>query len=342
MGYTQEIFEEARKKLYLRKVNAQQEFEKKQKILYSKSSRAAEIESELALTGIRAAKAVAKGGNAKLELLKLRERNEALRKELRCIINNFGFPDGYFKIKYFCPLCQDNGFIDGKMCKCMKELLRKECYNKLNESSALSLSSFGTFSLEYYSETPLKFGGASPKKRMSLILEYCKDYSKDFSKNSPSLLFTGNTGLGKTHLSLAIAREVINKGYGVLYTSAQSLVSKMEKEKFKSYTDISDVEGCFINCDLLIIDDLGTEFSTAFSSSCIYNIINSRIIKSKPTIISTNFTMKELEKTYAQSTVSRIIGNNIRLEFLGSDVRQKLLKKRLGRISESSELKKDI
>lgn len=339
MGYTQEMFEEASKKLYIRKIIAQKEYEKKQKILYSKSSRASEIKSELALTGVRAAKAVARGGNAKLELLRLREKNETLNKELNCIINNLGFANDYFEIKHFCSLCQDDGFIDGKMCRCMKELLRKECYRRLNEASALSLSSFENFSLDYYSETPIKLGGSSPRKRISLILDYCKNYSKNFSKNSPSLLFTGNTGLGKTHLSLAIAGEVIKKGYGVLYNTAQDLVSKIEREKFKPGSDIDEVERCFTDCDLLIIDDLGTEFSTAFSNSCIYNIINSRIIKSKPIIISTNFTMKELEKTYAQSTVSRIIGNNIRLEFLGSDVRQKLLKKKLGRIAESIESK---
>ena len=171
VGYTQEMFEEASKKLYLRKISAQKEFEKKQKILYSKSSRAAEIESELALTGVRAARAVAKGGNVKLELLHLREKNESLRKELSFIINKLGFPDGYFKIKYFCSLCKDDGFIDGKICRCMKELLRKECYRKLNETSVLSLSSFGAFSLDYYSEVPLKTGGSSPRKRMGLILK---------------------------------------------------------------------------------------------------------------------------------------------------------------------------
>ena len=139
---------------------------------------------------------------------------------------------------------------------------------------------------------------------------------------------TGNTGLGKTHLSLAIAREAINKGFGVIYTSTQNMISNMEKEKFRGYVVSNESEKHYADCDLLIIDDLGTEYATSFSSAAVYNVINSRIMRGKPTIISTNLSMRELEKYYTQRMVSRIIGNNIRLEFLGSDVRQKYMKMR--------------
>ena len=134
----------------------------------------------------------------------------------------------------------------------------------------------------------------------------------------------GATGLGKTHLSLAIARAAIGKGFGVIYCSAPNIIGKLEKERFRSArgsTDESDVY--LLECDLLILDDLGTEFPTSFSSSTIYNMINSRLMASRPTIISTNLTMRELEKQYSQRLVSRIMGNHVRLEFLGSDVRQK-------------------
>ena len=141
-------------------------------------------------------------------------------------------------------------------------------------------------------------------------------------------MLTGGTGLGKTHLSLSIAREVINKGFGVIYGSAQNIVSKMENEKFRNYQSSDESERHYIDCDLLIVDDLGTEYTTAFSSAAIYNIINSRIMMSKPTIISTNLTMKDMEKSYTYRMVSRVIGNNIRLEFLGSDIRQKMMMKK--------------
>ena len=208
----------------------------------------------------------------------------------------------------------------------MKKMMKKEVYNELNKMSPLELSSFENFSLDFYSDTPQPKSELTPKKRMAKILEFCKKYASQFKKNSPSLLMTGSTGLGKTHLSLAIAKEVIEKGFGVIYGSAQNIISKMEKEKFRGYQNSSDeTERHYIDCDLLIIDDLGTEYLTSFSSAAIYNIVNSRIMMNKPTIISTNLSMKELEKNYSQRMVSRIIGNNIRLEFLGSDIRQKIM-----------------
>ena len=142
--------------------------------------------------------------------------------------------------------------------------------------------------------------------------------------NYNPLFIYGPSGLGKTHLSLAIARAAIGKGFGVIYCSAPNIIGKLEKERFRSARGSADESDVYLlECDLLILDDLGTEFPTSFSSSTIYNMINSRLMASRPTIISTNLTMRELEKQYSQRLVSRIMGNHVRLEFLGSDVRQK-------------------
>ena len=132
----------------------------------------------------------------------------------------------------------------------------------------------------------------------------------------------GATGLGKTHLSLAIANVVLNKRFGVIYGSTPNILSKLEKERFRYTRTYEDSEKYLLDCDLLILDDLGTEYSTAYSSSTIYNIINSRIMMSKPTIISTNLSVRELEKVYSERLVSRIMGNHLRLRFLGTDIRQ--------------------
>ena len=328
MGYSREIYDEVQQKLYRMRNNAWDELSRKKEIFYKRFPEAANIEKELSATSVEAAKAVLSGSDSSFELMKLREKNKDLKQRLSNILKSVKLPEDYLEIKYNCSECEDEGFIDGMMCKCMKNMLKLEAYNKLNEFSPLETSSFDNFSINYYSDVPAHDGEQSPRERMTLILNFCKKYAENFRKDSPSLLMTGNTGLGKTHLSLAIAREAINKGFGVIYTSTQNMISNMEKEKFRGYVVSNESEKHYADCDLLIIDDLGTEYATPFSSAAVYNVINSRIMRGKPTIISTNLSMRELEKYYTQRMVSRIIGNNIRLEFLGSDVRQKYMKMR--------------
>lgn len=300
------------------------ENEEKIKKFYMMFPRAKEIDRLLSKTAICAAKSILNGAGAKQQLEQLKVSNQKLQFELSSILLKANLSRDYLQIKYHCEKCCDTGYVDGIMCSCMKKLLKLEAYNKLNRLSPLSLSTFDCFSLEYYSDIPLKEGKISPHKRMKDILNFCMDYAENFSLKSPSLLMQGATGLGKTHLSLAIAKDVINKGYGVIYGSAPNIVMKLEKERFTYGSEkiYSDSESYLIDCDLLILDDLGTEFATSFSSCTIYNIINSRIMEYKPTIISTNFSMRDLERAYSSRLVSRIMGNHLRLEFLGGDVRQ--------------------
>ncbi len=325
MSYSREVYDKVEKKLYNIRIKAIEELEKKKKIFYIRFPRAREIETSLASISIEAAKVVIRGGDVKKTLLYLKKKSKDLRNELDSLLASANLPKDFLEIKYSCKICKDEGFKDGKMCECMKNFLKSETYKKLNEMSPIGKSCFENFSLNYYSQYCLSSADQSPRDRMEQILEFCKNYSKEFSKSSPGLLMTGNTGLGKTHLSLAIASEVIAKGYSVIYSSIQNIISAMEKERFRPGNTETCEEHHFIECDLLIIDDLGTEFSTAFSCSAIYGIINSRIMTNKPTIINTNLSMKELEKNYSSRIVSRLMGNNIRLEFLGSDIRQKLM-----------------
>lgn len=331
MGYDREVYEAVKLKLEEYQLEDKAKLEKNKRLFYEKYPRAKDIEYELSRTGILAAKAVLSGANTKEQLMKLKEKSLKLQNELNQILSNAGFPLDYLNERYHCDKCKDKGYIDGKMCSCMRQMLKKEAYDRLNKLSPLELSSFDTFNLDYYSSSPIKESRVSARKRMNDIFNFCKEYSLNFSLKSESLLMQGNTGLGKTHLSLAIANVVINKGFGVIYGSAPQLISKLEREHFNYNKNKDDLENenHLINCDLLILDDLGTEFSTNFSNSCIYNIINSRIIVNKPTIISTNLTTHELEMLYSQRLVSRIMGSHIRLEFLGTDVRQKILDERL-------------
>lgn len=325
MGYSKDIIDSANRTMERRRSQSMAKAEQRRRGYFSRYPRALEIEQELSRTAAKAAKAILTGSNAKLQLERLKQHNQALQAELAALLKSSGVAEDYLEVHYACPLCKDEGYIDGKMCSCMKQLLRDEAYQKLNALSPLSLSSFDTFSLDYYGDAPAKEGGVPPKKRMEDIFRYCKNYANNFDPQlSPSLLMRGATGLGKTHLSLAIAKTAIDKGFGVIYCSAPNIIGKLEKERFRSSRGSSEESDVYLlECDLLILDDLGTEFSTSFSSSTIYNIINSRLMASKPTIISTNLTIRELEKQYSQRLVSRIMGNHVRLEFLGSDVRQK-------------------
>ena len=325
MGYSKEVYEEVQKELYMRRTKAWEDLENRKKFFYERFPQAAQIEKQMTSTALSAARAVLKGANSKQELAELKSTNSHLAGKLAELLKSVNLPEDYLTVQYTCPECKDEGFVDGIMCNCTKEMLKKESYNRLSSVSPLELSSFENFSLDFYPDTG-NGDSANPRQRMKLILDFCKKYAANFSKNSPGLLFTGNTGLGKTHLSLAIAREVINKGYGVIYISTQNMVSKLEKEKFQ-INNSNESERHFIDCDLLIIDDLGTEYANAFSNAAIYNVISSRITMNKPTIISTNLSTRELEKFYTPRMVSRLIGNNIRLEFLGVDIRQQILKR---------------
>lgn len=307
---------------------AQREAEERKEAFYSICPRAAEIERELSSTAVGAARAVLGGKDVSGELQKLRECNDKLQKELSELFSAHGLSPEETEPRYACYACEDTGFIDGRMCSCLKKELRREAYERLNALSPLKLSSFDTFSLDYYSKTPVR-GEISPYLQMSQVLYFCKDYAANFSLSSPNLLMRGATGLGKTHLSLAIAGKVIEAGYGVIYGSVPKLLSRLEKEHFASPPEErGESEQKLAECDLLILDDLGTEFSTSFSSAVIYNLLNSRLLEGRPTVINTNLSMRELEKQYSERLVSRMMGNHVRLEFWGSDIR---LEKRLNR-----------
>ena len=317
MGYGREIYEAAERELRERRRRAEDDAEQRRAMLYSACPRAKQIDRELAATSVNAAKAVLSGKNAAETLDGLRTKSLALQTELSQLQAKHG---GGFEPRYACPKCRDTGYVDGKMCSCMKGLLRAESYRRMNALTPLALSTFASFSLEYYSDEP---HGERPSDReiMRNTLRFCVEYARQFSPDSPNLILTGGTGLGKTHLSLAIANEAIQKGCGVIYSCVGSLVTKLENEHFGRETGTKAMDS-LQNCDLLILDDLGTEFKTSFSSSVIYSLINSRLLLEKPTIISTNLSTKEMADYYSERFASRIIGSYQRIAFAGRDIRQ--------------------
>ncbi|MBQ8767817.1 MAG: ATP-binding protein, partial [Clostridia bacterium] len=264
------------------------------------------------------------------ELNRIREKNKQLREERKNLLKALKLPEDYLDVKYTCEKCQDTGVVEDydderrvsygtKLCSCHNELLKKYASEKMSKMTPLELSSFEDFDLSYYPNKNIN--GENPYEEMTSVYDNCRKYAEKFSTDSQSLYFYGRTGLGKTHLSLAIANEALKKGYNVLYGSVITFLNKIEREKFGK-TDSFETEDVLINADLLILDDLGAEFSTPFIVSAIYNIINSRIARNVPTIISSNLNLEELKARYPESVASRIIGTFTPVEFIGKDIRQ--------------------
>lgn len=328
MGFPKEIYQKAAAILAQRRQAAREEADRRRQQVYQQLPQLPGIERELARTGMGAVQAVA-GAPDQLEqvLARLRDKSLALQQQRDQLLRDAGLYDAYHTIPWTCPLCQDTGYQGSRRCRCLEQLLRETAFRQLGADGQEDCR-FENFSLDYYSTSPLPPSQRVPREQMAAILDTCLHYAHTFSPQSPSLLFLGGTGLGKTHLSLAIAREVIAKGYGVVYSPAQNLLARLERERFSSDRfsdgddpDATSYQNLILTCDLLIVDDLGTEFLTQFSNSMIYNIINTRLIEGRPTIISTNLDLMEIGRRYSERLVSRLFGGYQRLDFLGQDVR---------------------
>lgn len=324
MGYSSSVYKTAADRLFERRLKAEKEADRRKAEIYKKLPRTKELEKEISRCGIQAARAVISGGEITEEMKNLRDSNLAMQSELTEILSSNGYDKNVFEPSYSCKKCNDTGYYEENgrtlVCNCLKQTLVSCACEELNRTAPLSLSTFKSFSLDYYEKEKDLKTGISPFNHMSKILRYCQNYAENFTKNSESILMKGATGLGKTHLSLAIANKVITKGFGVIYVSAPSLMQKLEKQYFSNNDENSALD-MLVECDLLIVDDLGTEFKSQLSVSLMYNIFNSRMLANKPVIINTNLNLRELEKFYTERFVSRIIGNAQKLDFLGSDIR---------------------
>lgn len=323
MGYGNKTYLAAYQELEQRKRLAEEKADQGRERFYELCPRAKEIREEMAQNAAGAAKAVLAGGDVRAEITRMKDRGLALKEEYNRLLAENHFTEADVTPQYQCKLCRDTGFVDGRMCSCLKNLQRRLAYDKLSMSVPLESCTFESFSLDYYKEDEKTL------RQMEKVFRACQNYGEKFRADSPSLLFKGGTGLGKTHLSLAIAGKAIEKGFGVIYGSAQTFAVALERERFdRDLPEDGDTNSQLIECDLLILDDLGTEFSSSYVNAALYNVVNSRMLANKPTIISTNLSLKELEERYSQRFASRVTGYYGKLEFVGRDVRvQKRLRK---------------
>ena len=260
----------------------------------------------------------------------LKERLAALEKDnldiqmrrAELLVEN-GWPVEYLDDIYSCPKCRDSGVYEGGVCSCLEKLYNKELTKELGTLLQHGDESFERFDLNYYDAAPV--GGVSPRETMTMVLGACRKFADNFPAVSANLLFQGGTGLGKTYLSACIARVVANKGYSVCYDSAAAALEAFEVQKFSRDPETSEAANArvrrMLDCDLMILDDLGTEMISSISASALYTLLNTRLVNGKKIIISTNCSDEELQKKYTPQIYSRIKGEFLRLPFVGRDIR---------------------
>lgn len=269
----------------------------------------AEIDKELSSVSRLIAAAVA-NKNCGEEIEKIKNRNLELQETRRKKLASYGLDENYDTPVFSCPVCSDTGY-DGKtFCSCVIKMCARDAYLSSGLGKASLGNTFENFSLKYY--------GGKDRENMSDVLDTCLHFADNFNGDGANLLFTGGTGLGKTHLSSAIAQRVIDRGYTVVYESAQNVFDVFENIRFgRGEGDTNR----FMECDLLIIDDLGSEFSTNYTSSVLYQIINTRLMNGKSVVLSTNLGGKELSKRYGERIYSRLLGSFDTCVFSGNDIR---------------------
>ena len=320
MAYSEQVLSRAKARLAQEKADCEAESAARIEAVYRQHPRLREIERAMRQSVAKAVSAAfRKGQDPAAAIDAIKQENLALQQEREWILEANDLEESALEPSVICPKCGGSGYMGAVMCECLQELCRQEQKKEL--SSLLGgKETFDSFRLDYYSTEPDPSFGVSPRQLMQLTFNHCRRYAREFSRKSPSLLFTGGPGLGKTFLSACIARTVADNGFSVVYDTAGKLFSDFEAVKFGG--DRSDLTRKYLACDLLIIDDLGTEMTTQFTQSVLYQVINTRLMEDKPVIISTNLNDEGLRQRYAPPIASRLLGAYQTCQFLGHDIRQ--------------------
>ena len=318
MAYSKEVVRLAQQRLAAMKADRESENLHHLMDAYARVPRIREIDAQLRRSMILAAQA-AFAADGKADMDTAREENLLLQQERQKLAAEH-FAPGYLDETPICEKCGGSGYIGSAMCACLRELCRQEQQKRLTLLTDPN-ARFENFRLDYYSDRVDGNFGAAPRQLMEHTLQSCRKYANSFGGQSGNLLFMGGTGLGKTFLSACIARVVAEKGYSVCYESAQHLFNKLEMNRFNPDGESREQVAQIMNCDLLILDDLGTELPGNFVTAALYTLINDRLLANKPMVVSTNLNSQELAQRYSPQIASRLQGNFKQLVFLGEDIR---------------------
>lgn len=320
MAYSAEVVKRARARLAQAKEDRESENRQHLAVAYARVPRIQEIDIQLRRTMAQAAQAAfLQGGDGRELLEKARLENLELQQE-RAILAMENFEEGYLDDSPICDKCGGSGYVGSNMCECLTELCRQEQKKEVSVLSG-SREAFNQFRLDYYPDRIDPKYGASPRTIMERNLKICRTYALTFAPSAGNLLFVGGTGLGKTFLSACIARAVADRGYSVVYESAGHLFGKLEQAKFSPSEEARREAARFTDCDLLILDDLGTEMPGQFVTAAFYTLLNDRILAGKPMVISTNLNIDEAARRYSPQIASRLQGSFQGLTFVGEDIR---------------------
>lgn len=321
MGYSRENYRLVREEYENRSLEARNAADARRSELHRVIPRTEEIDRELSATGIKLMGAAL--GVSRVSVDDIRAGVVKLRAERAALLAAAGYPENYSEPHYECEKCQDTGYVDGYMCSCMKQRLIMAGYESSGIARLMQNETFDTFSLDYYADDRRNL------ENMRYIYQTMRRFAETFDpKSSKSIALFGGTGLGKTHLSTAAAKVIIERGFDVVYTGAIGMFSDFEKVRFGNASGRESGENTdrYFDCDLLIIDDLGSEVANQFTVSCLYDVINTRINKGLPMILSTNLRQDELRQRYWDRITSRIFGEFVTLMLTGTDVRAKKLR----------------
>lgn len=325
MSLDGKLLARAKLRLEAKKRDNEERLARRLEEVYIKCPRIRELDQKLRASVIDViGVAFRKGSDPTEAIAEIRENNIHLQSERIQALMSAGFPYNYLDDEYLCSKCGDTGYVGTEICSCLRELYREEQRASLSNLFKLGNETFDNFDLSLYDDTPDPIKSA--RDRMRIIYEACVDYARKFERKKMSLFLSGPTGLGKTFLSACIARVVSDKGFSVVYDTAISIFSKFEEEKFDKSDDLSSARDeirRYLECDLLIMDDLGTEMTTAFTASALYELVNTRLNSGKKTIINSNLSAEELYQRYSPQIASRIKGEYTVLYFCGSDIRLK-------------------
>ena len=328
MAYDPNIIRRASARLEEQKRGREERLEALRKRVYAREPRLAQLDrrlqgtmAELVATSLR------RGENAGEAVRAIRDKNLDIQRERAVLLGAMGLPEDALDGKPACPKCGDTGWQGAQMCQCLKKLCAQEQIRELSKLLDLGEQSFDTFRMDYYSQTPWPDRGNSPRSNMDLVREVCWNFAQKFGRfQIRNLFLTGAPGLGKTFLSACIARSVSEQGFSVVYDTAGNIFAQFENRKFQR--DAEGVQSArdetrrYLNCDLLILDDLGSELTTQFVQSALYELLNTRLMGGRQTVISSNLSMEDVKRRYSPQIASRLAGEFHELNFFGDDIRE--------------------
>lgn len=307
--------------------------------IYEEIPEVYKIDQEISSSSLSYAKAriLAEDKESLPAISELRRKNQELSEQKQSLLKQHGYPADYLEMQYHCSLCQDTGYVNQKACSCLKQMIIDEMYQQSNLKNILERENFDTFSLDYYSKEASDGEHVSPYVNMSNIRNRLIQFTEEFDRKHENVVIYGETGLGKTFLTNCVAKKLLDSGHTVLYLSANELFENILSRFLMSGKKTEDMTALYdyiYQCDLLILDDLGTEMTNNFILSQLFEIVNQRILSGRSTLISTNLDMKTMRERYTERVMSRLIADYIFLFVYGKNIRYLKRKAMLDRANE--------